>query len=237
MDGFINKIFNSVSDESVHLQFQKFSKGTFNDRALIRATKSAKGFSVTTGPEYANELVRAAAGKLGDTKTRVTGPIITTLKLKDLPAFHKLLAHITLKQFAGVRQHILDVELSGNEILEYMGKAPDAFFALSFTAGDTVLKIKAKAPKSAKPSTSEKPAKADFCSFKTSDAALVKSFIIEDGWKTFEANHSYVITEIIMPQGVTDPAEIRRLAKRKGKLVRKRIIDGKESVVEKEFTA
>ena len=34
---FIKKIFDGNIDESVHLQFQKFSKGEFRDRALIKA--------------------------------------------------------------------------------------------------------------------------------------------------------------------------------------------------------
>lgn len=237
MDCFIKKIFDNNTDDFVHVQFQKFSKGTFGDKALIKGSKSAKGFSLVTGSEYGNELVRAMAEKLGKNKAKINGPIISTQKLKENPIFQNLLAEVSVKQFAGVKQHILDTELTGDEILKYLNAAPDAFFALSFNVGDSELKIKPKTPKSAKPSTSEKPATPNFCKLKTGDENLVNRFIIEKGWKKIEANHTFVITDIILPSGVSDLAEIRKKAKRKGKIIRKALIDGKEVVKEKDFIA
>ena len=39
---FITKIFKGDTDEEVHRQFEKFSRGEFRNRALIEA-KSSKG--------------------------------------------------------------------------------------------------------------------------------------------------------------------------------------------------
>ena len=49
--------------------------------------------------------------------------------------------------------------MSGSEIIEMLDKISKAFFALSFSAGDTSLKIKAKSPKSGKPGTKKKKSK------------------------------------------------------------------------------
>jgi len=42
MDCFIKKILEGKKDEFVHIQFQKFSRGIFNDRAMIRFKDSGE---------------------------------------------------------------------------------------------------------------------------------------------------------------------------------------------------
>jgi hypothetical protein len=237
MDCFIKKIFTEKSDDFVHQQFQKFSRGIFADKALVRVTKSAKGYAMWTGAEYANELVRAMAEKLGSNKSKITGSVVSTLKLKENPTLQSLLANCGLKQFAGVKQYLVNTEVSGHEIIKCLDAAPEGFFALSFIFGDSILKIKAKAPKSAKPSTSEKAAKADFCNLKTSDGELITKFVWETGWKSFEANHTFVINDIILPTGVNDPSELRKKAKRKGEIIRKIIIDDVSKTEKHNFEA
>ena len=232
MESFIKKIFENKIDDKVHQQFQKFSRGTFKDRALLKITKSSNGFSLSTSSEYANELVHAVAEKLGNEKTKVTGVIVSTQSLAGK------LNYTDIKQFMGIKQYVIDSSMSGIEITKLIDSLPDAFFALSFSFSNTLLKIKPKAPKSAKPKTSEAPAKPNFCSLKTQDINLINNFIIETGnWKKIEANHTFVINDIELPQNTTDPSELRKQAKRKGKLIRKSVIDGKEVINEKDFIA
>ncbi len=232
MESFVRKIFENKSDEFIHSQFQKFSRGVFKDRALLRCTSSNKGYSLYAGNEFANELVRFAATKLGAGKTQVTGVIVSTQDLKGK------LNYSDLKQFMGVKQYVILGEMTGNEIVKLQDAFPDAFFALSFTAPDgTILKIKPKAPKSAKPKTSDKEAKADFCNVKTMDKALVEAFIWEQGWKSIDINHVFNITDIELPKTYSNPNELRKLAKRKGILVRNALIDGKQSTKEAKFVA
>lgn len=233
MDGFIKKIFDSRVDELVHLQFQKFSRGVFKDRAMVKASKSAKGFSISTTNEYAQDMVRAVANLLGTHSTQVTGVIVSTMDLKGkVPS-------TGLKQFMGIKQYVISGSMMGNEIITLIDSVPEAFFALSFSAGETILKIKPKAPKSAKPSTSEKGPKVDFCSLKTTNENLARAFIFDApaSWKSIEVKHDFVINDIEVPAGISNPNEMRRLAKRKGKIVRYLVIDGKESVHEKPFSA
>ncbi len=54
---FLKKIVDKNFDESVHLQFQKFSKGEFRDKAIIEAKNSNGKYTIKTSAEFANELV------------------------------------------------------------------------------------------------------------------------------------------------------------------------------------
>lgn len=229
---FIRKIFEGVADESVHLQFQKFSRGEFRNRALVEAKNSKGKYTVKTSAEFANELVRAMAEKLGEQKTSVAGAIISTNDLTGEIDFKDK------KQFQGVKRYIIEKEMTGKEISELLNKFPKTFFALSFDIGEDKLKIKAKAPKLGKPGKGGEEAKADFCVLKTTDKKLAEGFIFEaPNFKEARINHTFFIDKIIMPEGEKDYSKMREIAKRKGKIVRNAIIDGQTFKEEKDFEA
>jgi hypothetical protein len=225
---FIKKIADKNFDESVHLQFQKFSKGEFKNRALIEAKNSSGNYTIKTSAEFANELVRDMAEKLGNNKTKVTGSIIGTNDLKGVLEFKKI------SQFQGVKNYSIEMDMSGSEIINLINKYPKNFFALSFSVGDEILKIKPKAPKSGKPgSKGEELPKIDFCNLKTKDKKIVGTFIIETPeFKTAVIVHDFIITSIEVPAELKtseDFALIREKSKRVGKILRKAEIDGVKS--------
>jgi len=236
---FIKKAFDGVKDSDVHMQFQKFSKGEFRDKALIRAKQGAGGkYTIWTGAEFANDLVKAAAEKLGSEPAQVTGAIVSTNDLKDK------LDYKDIKQFQGVKRYLIDKEMAGEEILALLQEFPKTFFALTFATekDDTKLKIKPKAPKSGKPGKGkENGPKADFCTLKTKDALLAKSFVFEKpDFKEAEIKHTFFIEEIVIPgelKASKDFAKIREEAVRKGRIVREGVIDGQEVKKEFEFEA
>ena len=115
---FIKKVQDKNFDESVHMQFQKFSKGEFRNRAIIRAKFSGGKYTINTSAEFANGLVKDLAEKLGNNKTKITGGIITTINLKEIPKYKDLLAQVKVKNFQGVKNYQIDLELSGKEIIE-----------------------------------------------------------------------------------------------------------------------
>tara|TARA_Y100000310_G_scaffold316318_1_gene367865 strand:- start:524 stop:1243 length:720 start_codon:yes stop_codon:yes gene_type:complete len=239
METFIKKIFeNKGSDELVHSQFIKFSKGEFPDRAMVRAKNSSGKYTITTTSEYAKEIIMYLAEKLGDKPVIVSGAIISAL---DLEGFE----YDERKMAMGVRKYMIyDKEITGNEILDLCNKIEKAFFALSFSTPTTELTIKPKSPKSAKGASSnknpDKKAKIDFIKIKTTDKELVDSLIFDDEAKDFkkiEIKHEIIIDNIIILDGETDFAKIREIAKRKGKIIRKMDIDGKEVVKEAGFEA
>jgi hypothetical protein len=230
---FIKKIVDKNFDESVHLQFQKFSKGEFRNKAIIEAKNSKGKYTIKTSPEFANELVRDVAEKIRDEKVKVTGAIVSTLDLKNDLEFKEV------KQFQGVKRYLIENEMSGSEILELLNKFTKNFFALSFKTpnGNTELKIKPKAPKSGKPGKGDEAPKADFCVLKTTDRELAEGFIFEKvDFKEAKVNHTFFIDKIEIPEELKkseDFALIREKSKRVGKIVRKSEIDGVKD--EKEF--
>jgi len=246
MEFFIKKIFdeNTRGDEIVHLQFQKFSRGEFKNRAMISAKNSKENFTINTTAEFANELVRAMAEKLGNKTAEITGVIVSTKNLKEIPEFSKLMAHVPVKQFMGIKQFQISQEMSGNQIIEILNLVPSSFIAFSFKTEDSELKIKPKAPKSAKPSTKsdEKP-KIDFCKLKTSDKSLLKNLIFDkevENFKKIEIIHDFIIIDIIIPEEFKNEKDfslVRARALKKGKIIRNLDIDGKKIKKEIEFIA
>lgn len=239
MDNFMKKIFEGQEiDKLVHSQFTKFSKGEFLGRAMIRARNTKGKYTIATTAEYAKDLIISLAEKLGDGKTSVSGAIISAL---DLEGFE----YDERKMAMGVRKYMIyDKEMSGNEIIDICNKIEKAFFALSFSTDDTELVIKPKSPKSAKGSGSsknpKKKAKINFIKIKTTDKDFADNLIFDSDIKDFkkiEIHHDIIVEEIVMPDGETDFAKIREMAKRKGKIVRNIDVDGVEKKTEIEFLA
>jgi len=227
---FIKKIRDKNFDNSVHMQFQKFSKGEFRNRAGIQVKKSGKKYTIFTGPEFANEFVEDVAKELGKKQTLVRGAIITTLDIN--------IEFKDKKQFQGVKKYVLEKQMSGEEILSLLKEYPKAFFGLSFESDKSKLKIKAKAPKSGKPGKGDVKTKPDFCKLITEDFEIGSSFIFETpNFKTANVEHTYFIDDIIKPKNETDYSRIRELATRKGRIKRVAEIDEKTYNSELEFEA
>ncbi len=229
---FVKKVFDKQVDEGVHQQFQKFSRGEFGQRALIKAKRVKDSFTIFTTAEFANEMVKTLAQKIGEEKVHVTGAVISTLDMA------KELDFKTKKQFMGIKQYGIDSHMTGHEIVNLINKLPKAFFALSFSGKGDVLKVKPKAPKSAKPKTKEEAPKPDFCKLTTQDKEIAKDFIFEKpDFKAAEISHDFIIKEIIVPPGEKDFAVAREKAKRKGIIIRRAEIDGVKTAREIEFEA
>ena len=237
MDCFIKKIFGEQTDDLVHQQFIKFSKGLFDSRSMIRAKNSKGNYTISTTSEYGKDIIMTLAEKLGDKSTSVTGAIISAL---DLEGFE----YDERKMAMGVRKYMIyDKEMTGNKIIELCNTINKAFFALSFKLDETTsLVIKPKSPKSAKGASSsknpDKKAKIDFCKLKTNDESIIKTLFLDDElvFKKIEIKHDIVIENIILPEGETDFAKIREMAKRQGKIIRNIDMDGVETKKEKEFS-
>lgn len=241
MDCFLKKVFEgkAENDELCHIQFMKFSRGEFKDKAVMNFSKNKNGYAISTTAEYGNEFVRAMAEKLENNKTKVTGVIVSTRDLTGEINFSGK------KQFAGVKQYIIDSEMTGNELMGLCNRFPYSFLGLSFSCNGSELKIKPKAPKSGKPSTKASDpqnVKADFCKLITNDKNLARNFIFDsevnlDMNKKVQINNIFVVNDIILPPGEKDPAKMRELAKRKGKILRTLNIDGNIIKKESEFLA
>ena len=235
---FIKKIVDKKVDSLTHMQFQKFSRGSFTNRALFKAKNSAGMYTISTSAEFANELVRIVADKLGEEKTDISGVIVSTNDLSGELDFKDK------KQFQGVKKYVIENQMSGKEIISLLNKFPKAFFGLSFSAAkdETKLKIKPKAPKSGKPgSKGEETPKIDFCKIITKDKKLAEAFVFEKpDFKSAEIIHDFLINEIVVPSELKDSqdfARVREEARKKGKIIRKGEIDGQKIREEIDFEA
>lgn len=232
MENTIKKIFLGKVDDEVHSEFLKFSRGIFDNRYLLESKKQKDKWSVKTSSEFANFLVRKCLGKING-KIKMTGAIICTFSLEGKIEFERV------KQFAGVKQHLINGEYEAGKILKLMNEIPRAFYALSFSTNDCELKIKAKAPKSAKPGTKNKDdegPKADFCSLKTSDSALIADLFFDfSQFNEIAIKHILEIKDIEIPKGVSDPVQMREKSIRKGVVKRFVEVDGRKEVREKDF--
>ncbi len=233
MENIFKKIFSGRIDDFVHDEFIKFSRGVFENRYLIDGKKQKDKWSIKTSAEFANYFVRRCLE--GEGELEVSGVIVCTKDLRN-----EILFQIEkVKQFAGVKQYVIKTKLKAPEILSLMNKYPRAFYALSFSTHKNILKIKAKSPKSGKPSQKgEKEAKIDFCSLKTSDENLVKDLFFDfPNFKQIVIKHTIKIDSIELPKGLDDPVKIRESAKKKGKIIRKIDIDGLTEAKEIDFEA
>ncbi len=231
MDSFIKKIFEGKKDEWTHSQFQKFSRGEFQKRAMFKIKNQSGKYTLATTSEYAKELVRAMGEKLETGKTQVTGAIISALDQDSFKYEEKKMA-------MGVRKYIINREMTGGEIVQLCDNVRKAFFGLSFSVNGEELKIKDKSPKSMKGASSAKndedELKIDFCKLTTNDKKIIDSILFDDearDFKKVEVYHDFIITEIVIPpelKNERDFAKVREGALRKGKIIRNLDIDGKK---------
>jgi hypothetical protein len=215
MESFIKKVLTGESDEDSHRYFLRFGKGDYKRRFLINLSKGAK-IKVKTSFEFANDLVMFVNEIK---KLKFSGKVLSRDKVegkdgkKKGGVFVYEVANASLDEFKNVYYYLLDVEDS-----------------------EVVLKIKKKLPK---PGKDEEKIDEGFCSLlieqKYWTALKNKFFWDVPECKKASIEHELIINEIVVPKGEKDPAKIRELAKRKGTIVRKMVVDDKESSKEIPF--
>jgi hypothetical protein len=221
---FIKEIFEGKKSEELHNEFLKFGRGEFRNKYLIEAKKQKDRWNIKTSNEFANLLVGECL-KESSEKISIKGIIISTFDLRN----ETKIQISDVKQFMGIKQSIIDTEIDKNDLIELMAKFPRIFYALSFTTPYSELKIKAKAPKSAKPSTSgEKEVRADFCSLKTSNKEIIRQLFFDvHNFNEVKVNHTIQVEDIIYPRGEKNPITVRENSIRKGKIIRIIDVSGK----------
>ena len=227
-------LFSGKESQDTHLEFIKYGKGNYENKYLLKAKKQKDKWSVKTSAEFANYLVKKYLEK-APARIKIKGIIVSTFPIEKEMDF----SVENIKKYMGIQQVIIDTEVSRDSIINLMKKYPRAFYSLSFSTDNCELKIKPKAPKGAKPSAGgEKEATANFCTLKTNDKSIIDDLFFDSpNFNEMTVNHTIVINDIILPKGVSDPAQIREQSKRKGIIKRKIIVDGKEIRTEANFEA
>jgi hypothetical protein len=215
MDGFLRGILEgNYSDES-HKYFTRFGKGNYKKRFLINFVKGKK-LKVKGSFEWANDFVKFVKE---NSNVNFSGSILMKEKIAGKDGRKKGGCFV--------------YEVSEVKIEEFENAY---YYLLNANSGDIVLKIKKALPK---PGKNEDKIDDKFCSM---DLDLKYWDKVKDAFfwdipecKKASVEHELIINEIVLPEGVDDPAKVRELAKRKGKIVRKIDCDGKENIKEYDF--
>lgn len=220
---FISKIFHGKIDEHVHSQFIRFGKGEYRGRGLLSWRQTADKAKLKGSFEFANDFVLFVARQENIT---FNGSIWSKEPLSGLDG----------KKKSGKLVYEVS-DITSQKILELQGQV--YCFLLNADSIDIKLKIKGKLPK---PGKGEDKVDNKFCQLeltgKHSQTAKADFFWDVSDCKKAEAQHIFIITDIVLPKtGEKDFAVLRELAKRKGKVIRVLEIDGKEVKSEKPFEA
>lgn len=216
---FIKKVFENKVDEDAHRKFVRFGKGIFNGRAPVSLALGEK-IKLRGGYELANDFI-SFLSSLGNFS--FSGIVLSK---EDFLGGKK---KKELYQYEG--------PIESSKIREIKDRV--YFFLLDSENSEFTLKMKKKLPKPGKSGEAKLDDK--FCQLEISSKYWnqIKGEFFWDVQvvKKAKAQHTFIITDIIYPQGEKDFEKIRLLAKRKGKLIRKLEVDGKELVKETEFEA
>ena len=230
---FIKKIFDKRSDESVHSQFVRFGKGTFNERALIKFIKT-KEVKISSSFEYVNDFVELIS-EIAD-KMNISGIVLSKEDISNIMKQNLIKGDAETKR-GGLYylNNIEQQEISKNQLKILVKES--YFTLLDISANGIEFKCKKKLPK---PGKSEGKIDDKFCSLKTDLKYWDK--IRENFFSDFPKNarkgsakHTFEIHKIIAPPGEKDYEKIRLLSKRAGKIKRILEVDKKEETRELEF--
>ena len=79
---FIKKIFNKTTDEDVHKQFTRFSKGEFPSRAVMKITVSKESFKMNFSYDLLKDVIKLAAPHID--KADVAGKLVKGKKKTEI---------------------------------------------------------------------------------------------------------------------------------------------------------
>ncbi|GAG13546.1 unnamed protein product [marine sediment metagenome] len=217
MECFIKKIWDGKGEEA-HSYFVRFSKGSFENRAILNLQKTSK-IKLKGSFEWANDFIKIISE-------------ILDINFSGLILSKEQLNLDNEKKKSGIFQY--EVSDISSEKIKEIGEVYATL--LDAETPDIKLKIKKKLPK---PGKSEGKIDDKFCQIELDLRYWqeIKNAFMLPECKKCRISHTFIIEEIILPEDEKDFAKIREKAKRKGKIIRKLEIDKKESKEEKNFEA
>ncbi|MFH1249383.1 MAG: hypothetical protein V1660_04490 [archaeon] len=227
----VKKIWKNEVDDSVHSQFIRFSRGQFANKFVTNLSRNGK-CKISTTFELTNNLVLFAFSLAG--KMKVSGPLFT----KENPAamLKDLGIDAVIKKKAAIYQSDINAELCEDSVKKLAEKA--YFLLFECEAGGISLKIKKKKlPQPAKSDSGKVNDKFCVMELDIKHWAKVKeefAFDVED-FKKARMTHSIDVKEVIIPADEKDFEKMRLNAKKKGRIVRMIVADGKETKFERDF--
>jgi len=218
MKSFIRKIFEKENDQHVHRQFVRFGKGIYVKKAALNLVKSSL-VKARGSFEYANDFVNLVA----EYPAKFSGVILSKEQVPELGQGKKKGELI-----------VYDVSIDSETVKKVRDQV---YFMLLDAEGPGLnLKMKKKLPKPGKSGSAQVDDK--FCQLEADIKfwpKIKEAFFWDIEGKKALITHDFLIDNIKPPEGEKDFEKIRIMAKRLGKITRKMIVDGVESVREANF--
>jgi len=233
MDSFIKKIWEGKGKEA-HYQFVRFSKGRFENRAVLNLWKTGK-IKLRGSFEWANDFVDLASELVK--KSKVSGIVLSKKDISEIMSKNNIQGNSEEKKSGLFYQNnIENQELSNEQIRELVENSYTCL--LDIEEEGIVLKTKKKLPKPGK--SGEGKVDDKFCQLELDLKfwdKIKESFGLPE-CKKCKVSHIFEIEQIVLPETEEkDFGKIREMAKRKGKIIRKMNIDGLNKEEEIEFVS
>ena len=204
----MKKVVEKNTSEEEKKYFLRFGKGNYERRFLISFNKG-KRIKIKGSFEWASDFVKFIKG---EKDVVFSGKVFMKEKIPGRDSKKKGSSFV--------------YEINEEKLDEFENAY---FYLLNVKDEDIILKVKKSLPK---PGKDAEKIDDKFCSLDLDLKyweAVKKTFFWDVGeGKKCTIEHTLEITDIEMPTDVSDPSKIRELAKRKGKIIRKIDLDGKE---------
>ena len=245
---FITKIVNGQHDESLHRHFVKYGKGEF-DGPVISIDNKRKNISMSCTFGYEDLLLGAFATFLQEAEYKVSGVILTH---KDETEHLSKFEIPSMRYKAPLYKVKVNTQLTKQQIKELITPLIyNDYLFLTIKALDKKVKdnfkCKTTFPKPKEQEEGTLP-KLDFAKTVIQNTEGTIEWIVTRAVPEIEADtkfkkiivqNKFIINELRLPEDSEkySATELRRLAVRVGKVIRKIAIDGKEIVKEYTFEA
>lgn len=226
----MKEIFQKNYTQHAHDKLVRYSKGEFTG-PLIKAKFTSNSVKLYTSFHFIDEILILLANHLGNVKVKIKGSLIWNKDLsKDLQQLGIMYSKVSKAR--GIFKYTLD-----NEVLlkDFVDLFSTYNLLVNFKYENVSVAMKSSLPKPNKEIT------ADFCKLtlpKEMETILREEFLfdIKEKCKEVEISHKIIVDDIILPPEEDLDFEMkRRLAKRKGTLYRKIIIDNKDTLSQVNF--
>jgi hypothetical protein len=215
---YIKDLAEKKATEHAHNKFVRYSKGNFVG-PLVNIKISSSAVKIKSSFHCCDELLSIVGQALGAELVHVTGSLIWNSDLSAEFAKHGI-KYFKVSKAQGIFKYALDNDVNIKNFSDNMSKYNAL---LSFKTPTVIYSTKSALPKP------NKEIVADFCkvtlpaSFK--DQILKEyAFDVKAPAKDITITHEIIVDDLELPK-TEDFAMARRLAKRKGTLIRKVTID------------
>jgi len=224
---FIHDIYEKDIQDRIHRKFVKYGLGEFEREVLY--LKTGSNVHIQAGIDYL-DILFFLLGKYAEQDISIIGDLVASEDIKDnLSSFGITPVSSRAKKYA------LRETFTPSRFQDFLRQFSCYYMLFSAKSGKNSITVKKSLPQ--KGSLVEKFVSAKFDKKYLKDIQDDFLFDWQGDFRQAELHHTFVIEELIVDPELLkrDAARARLEAQRKGKILRRKIIDGQESVTHVEM--